>query len=231
MKNSDDSPTSFSRQRSSIRTIVFDFDGTLADSIDLLVDITNGFAPEYGFPPLMRENLDAIKDLSPREMMQKYRIPMWQLPCLLWKVRRAIRDRQERVVLYEGIAEAIVDLHARGHQLGIISTNSAENIRSILRRAGIESYFRFIWSSGLFGKRRYLLRARAYFGRGGMVYVGDEVRDVQAARATNIPIVAVEWGFNSKKALDRVDPDYSILSVCELLELPFVFPATSQVGR
>ena len=52
-----------------------------------------------------------------------------------------------------------------------------------------------------------------------MIYIGDEMRDVDACRKVGMKIIAVCWGFNSKAALERKSPDYLVESPEELLKL------------
>jgi phosphoglycolate phosphatase len=75
--------------------------------------------------------------------------------------------------------------------------------------------------SRLFGKRRALARARKAEGmrRNEVLFIGDEVRDVEAAQAAGVDVAAVTWGFNSRVALAKCDPTYVVDSPEELLQL------------
>lgn len=52
-----------------------------------------------------------------------------------------------------------------------------------------------------------------------VLYVGDETRDIDAARKAQVPVVAVSWGFNTYSTLARQNPDYLIEDPEELLLL------------
>ena len=52
-----------------------------------------------------------------------------------------------------------------------------------------------------------------------VLYIGDETRDIEAAKECNIPVASVCWGLNTKMALKQLDPDYLIDSPSRLLEI------------
>lgn len=51
------------------------------------------------------------------------------------------------------------------------------------------------------------------------IYVGDETRDIEAARKTNIEIIAVSWGYNSKQLLEKQKPDFLIDKPRQLVDI------------
>jgi len=88
-------------------------------------------------------------------------------------------------------------------------------------------YFDFIYSDGsLFGKGKILKRVlkKYEFFKRNVVYVGDEVRDIDAAREAGIKIVSVSWGFNSKEVLGSNKPNYIVDTPAELLGLSLFKP-------
>jgi len=53
--------------------------------------------------------------------------------------------------------------------------------------------------------------------KNNVIYVGDETRDIRSARKSQIPIVAVTWGFNATEILSQHQPDYLVDHPSELL--------------
>jgi phosphoglycolate phosphatase len=203
------------------KTIIFDFDGTLADSMQLLVEITNELAEEFGYLPVTPQQITDLQKLSPRQVLKMSGISLWQLPFLLRRFRLAFQQKANEVRLFPEIVQTLQTLRLSGYKLGIVSSNSVENISAVLRKHRVENLFSFIDSSSVFGKGRAIrssLRAN-YIRPEEAMYVGDEIRDIDAARKSKIPSIAVTWGFNHADTLMTHQPDYLVDKPQEILQL------------
>jgi phosphoglycolate phosphatase len=203
------------------KTIIFDFDGTLADSMQTLVEITNELAEEFGYRPITAQQINDWQKLSSRQILKMSGISLWQIPFLMRRLRLAFRQKTDRVKLFPEIVPMLHSLKLSGYKIGIVSSNSVENISAVLRKHHVEHLFSFIDSASVFGKGRAIrasLRAN-YIRREEAIYVGDEIRDIDAARKGNIPSIAVTWGFNHADTLSTHQPDYLINKPQEILQL------------
>lgn len=206
----------------SANVIIFDFDGTLADTLDAVVNITNRLAGEFGYQPTAPEQLAEIRNLSSREIVKQSGISVFKLPFLLRKVKEELRNDVYQLKLVPEIKDALVQLHARGNVLGIVTSNSEENVRTFLEIQGLRELFSFIYSgTALFGKHKVL---RKFLRKNNLtpedvIYVGDETRDIEASMKIRIKVVAVSWGFNSAQALAAQNPDFLIHHPRELVEV------------
>lgn len=191
------------------RTVLFDFDGTLADNSFLFLDALNALSGEFGFPPVTTDEIPALRHLSAREILtQRLGIPLWNI----FKIRRLDRARKRvwlekishvDVRLFEGIADLIQDIRGRGILVGIVSSNLPEVIERTLRSAKVEVDFVHA-GSAVFGKARAIrsvLKTHA-IDVSGAVYVGDEIRDLEACRTVGIRMIGVGWGLNAPEALE-----------------------------
>ena len=130
---------------------------------------------------------------------------------------REIRNRKD-IKLFEGVELILKQLRKR-YRLGIVSSNSEENIKKILKENGVDKLFDYIYSaSSLFGKHKNLKRLikKYKLNLEEVIYVGDEDRDILAAKKVGIKVVAVTWGYNSKEKLMKEKPDYLVSSPKEL---------------
>jgi phosphoglycolate phosphatase len=189
------------------KTVIFDFDGTLADSLNVIVEIFEQLTGRQG--TLTKEEMATLRHLPIPVVAQKIGVPMWRVPFLLWRGRRMMRARINEVVLYQGLDDIIQNLHKRGYRLLVVSSNSTYNVRSFLRNNGLDKYFAHIYGGvGLFAKapalRRILLRNRVHNVEA--VYIGDETRDIEACESIGLKCIAVEWGFADPKFLARHNP-------------------------
>ncbi len=203
------------------KTIIFDFDGTLADSLAVLVQITNELAPEFGIDPISPEQVAALRGLNSQEIIKMSGVSLWQIPFLLRRYQVRFHQRAARVLLFPEIEQMLHELKFSGYKLGIVSSNSVENIDVVLRHYQIDQLFSFIKSCSVFGKGRAIrsiMRAN-YAVAHETVYVGDEVRDIEAARRSKVVSIAVTWGFNAAELLLTKQPDFLVNSPHEIVKL------------
>jgi phosphoglycolate phosphatase len=199
--------------------IIFDFDGTIADSFDYVA----GFlADEAGAGPLSEARKQELHGLSMAAMARHFGHSWWRLPGLLFKGRRQMKGVIKRLQPFSGITTVIEKLHAEGHELFIVSSNSVQNVKTFLHHHGLHTYFLEIYGGvGLFGKApalRKLLRDQHLESKNA-VYIGDELRDVQAAQSIKLPIIAVTWGFARPADLEALKPTALATTPSELVQL------------
>jgi phosphoglycolate phosphatase len=194
------------------KLIIFDFDGTLADTLGALLRITNRLAPEFGYPQISDEQLTNLKYLSSWEIIKISKVALWKLPFLLKRVKEEFPGEVQSVKLFPGVIELLTTLKSQGYRLGIVSSNAEANIRSLLKQNQIEHLFEFITGASTFGKGKAIgkIIRRYNCPKSDAIYIGDEIRDIQAARSIKIRVVAVGWGFNAPTALIDRQPDLLI---------------------
>lgn len=203
------------------KVIIFDFDGTLADTIDILLSITNRLSAEFGFKSATKEELAQLSNLNSWQILQYSGISIFKFPLLIRRLKAELHSQVPHIQLFPGIKEVLLELKKRGFQLGIITSNSRENVLGALEKNGLQDTFTFIYSGSTFGKHKVInkwLRIENIHTE-KVVYVGDEIRDIDAAKKTGIKVIAVGWGFNSPQALAAQNPDFLIERPQELIEI------------
>lgn len=196
------------------KTILFDFDGTLVDTFPI---IEKEVRKLKGIEKKQKIDFNEIKKLGTKGLIKKSGIPYWKIPLLTKNIMREIRNRKD-IKLFEGVELILKQLRKR-YRLGIVSSNSEENIKKILKENGVDKLFDYIYSaSSLFGKHKNLKRLIKKYKLNfeEVIYVGDEDRDILAAKKVGIKVVAVTWGYNSKEKLMKEKPDYLVSSPKEL---------------
>lgn len=198
-------------------TIVFDFDGTLVESVKAMIEIVNNLSDVYGFKKVKESEINSFRKNGSREMIKKLGIPLIKLPKILFEIRKGLNKRIGTLDSVKDIPKIIRSLNKRGYRLGILTSNSSNNVKSFLRRNNLE-YFDFIHSeSNLFGKDKVLKRLKVRLNN--LVYVGDETRDVEAGKKCGVKVVAVTWGLSTKEPLFKSRPDWLISDPNELLTI------------
>lgn len=208
--------------RMAYRTLIFDFDGTLANTLEESRRIYNQLAPEYGLREVLAEELPELRHFSLKQLLDHLDIPKRRVPSIIARGTSLMRGNIVRLPLIEGIGPILPVLRARSNSFGVLTSNAPTNVDLFLRAHGLRGLFNFISStSKLTGKAKHLRAIRKTFSLNAdeMLYVGDEIRDIKAAKKAGIPVAAVTWGFNSPESLAAEAPEHLVSSPEELLEL------------
>ena len=200
--------------------VLWDFDGTLADTFGCSVRIYNDLAERHGFRPI--DNPDGVRGLSTVAFLRHHRIPLLKVPALVRAVLAAQRGEMAGIRLFPGVAAVLARLHDAGCALAVLSSNRPDHIRACLRANGADGWFAAVHGyQRLLGKAigiRRVMRSAGLIAREA-VYVGDEVRDVHAARQAGVPIIAVSWGYQARALLAEQRPDHLVDQPEQLLDL------------
>lgn len=190
------------------KVIIFDFDGTIADSFDVFVESIEEVL-KHPHPFTAAEIAD-LRGLSTREVIKKLGVKKWQIPVLAIKGRAAVASKMDRVNVFSGMPRVISQLADRDNRLYILSSNSKEAVDGFLAHNELAKKFTAVYTgTSIFGKARALSKLLKKEGLmvNDCIYVGDETRDVEAAREVSIKSVAVAWGYSTPKALESYQPD------------------------
>lgn len=204
------------------KVIIFDFDGTIADTVDALVSIANRLAGEFGYIPITQEELALLRNLSSREIIKYSGISILKIPFLVKKVKTELKNKIQELKPISGIQEALVALNNEGYRLGILTSNSLENVTAFIKVNDLDNLFEFIYSGvTIFGKTTIInnVLKQKQMKAQEVIYVGDETRDIEASKKANIKVIAVTWGFNSQEVLAKQNPDFLIHQPSQLLEV------------
>ncbi|MGF1678703.1 MAG: HAD hydrolase-like protein, partial [Candidatus Methylacidiphilales bacterium] len=172
------------------RCLVFDFDGTIADTIEQGLLILNQLSKEYHFKKLNKSELSGAKDMTARQFIRHLDIPRLKVPRILSHGKRLLRERMSHVEPCEGMVKLIRAARKDYDTLGILTSNSQENVELFLDRHGLDHVFDFISTvPKLSGKAKHLRAILRTFKLRPkeMLYIGDEIRDVKAGRKAAVP--------------------------------------------
>lgn len=206
----------------SAKVIIFDFDGTIADSYEVFVAIANKLALEFNYPTVSLAEAEKFKNLSSKEIVSLLQISLFKIPIFWRRFKQELQQSTQNVALFPGMADCLIELNNQGYQLGIITSNYKENVIDCLQQHRIVSLFNFIYSNtSLFGKHHVIRQVMRQYklSPASVVYVGDETRDINAAKRSKVRVCSVTWGFNSLEVLSRHQPDYLVYRPHEILDI------------
>ncbi|OHE75812.1 MAG: hypothetical protein A3F67_10035 [Verrucomicrobia bacterium RIFCSPHIGHO2_12_FULL_41_10] len=206
-------------QQGQAKVLLFDFDGTIADTRALALQILNELSKEFNYRYLPEEELEKARNMSTQELMRFLGIRRWRVPFI---ARRGLVKFQERVSEVQPIPEMPAILRAlkeQGFRLGILTSNSEVNVTAFLAHHGIDCFDFIRTSSKLFGKSREMRRLMKEYQLhpDEIIYIGDETRDIEATQEVAIRMAAVTWGYNSSAILKSMSPHFLFDTPAELL--------------
>ena len=202
------------------KLFLFDFDGVIADSLDLYEKTTRRCFELIG-KPITRNHEDFLDlfDDNFYDAIQARGV----------KLEEFIRAVQEigptvdfsGVAIFGGIMPVLEEL-AVSNTLIIISSNTNHAVTTILSAHRCNGCFDEIMGADfMVSKVQKIFHAMEKYGYSPnrAVFVGDTTGDIQEAGQTGVKTVAVTWGWHSRERLAAVKPDYMIDSPEELLVL------------
>lgn len=204
-----------------IKTVIFDFDGTIADTFSTILKLFNKRSAEFGMEKITRNEVEKLRNLGIKAILGKFGIHLLKLPRIVKTIRNDLKSNISSVKIFSGMKSAIHKLKLKKYKIGIVSSNTKENIEKFLKANDL-MIFNFIYSEkDLFGKGRKLgsLKKKFRLNQDEVIYIGDEVRDIDACRENMIKIISVTWGFNKRYILQQNNPDYLVNKPQEILKI------------
>jgi phosphoglycolate phosphatase len=200
------------------RLVLFDFDGTLADTGDWVAQAMNRAAVRFGFRSTSAAEIEMLRGLPNREILRYLGVPLWKLPRIVMYIRQLATAESPRTKLFPGTREMLARLSAGGVALAVVSSNSEENIRRVLGTDTATLIRYYECGISLFGKAA---RFKRILKRSGLpaaqaLAIGDESRDIDAAKAAGLPSGAVTWGYATGMLLRSCEPTEVFDSVEEI---------------
>jgi phosphoglycolate phosphatase len=199
---------------------IFDFDGTIADSAAWFAGALNEVARLNGFREILPDDRETLRGLSSKEIFAYLGIPTWKLPLIVRQLRAAAARDIGQISAFPWVPDVLATLRSRGVAIAIVSSNTKANILRVLGAEVAAMIDQFGTGASLFGKTA---KIEAVIKRCGSTAalttsVGDEVRDVEAARPLGVSTLAVTWGYATASALEAAQPTRIVHAPAELLD-------------
>lgn len=201
------------------KLVVFDFDGTLADSFPFFLEVFDTLADAHGFSRLERDKIETLRGYDVRQMLAHVGLPVWKAPRVAMHFKSLMSQSIARIRLFDGAGATLEALADAKVKLAIVSSNAAANVKAVLGADHARLIDYYECGVALLGKRPRLRRILAKSGveREEVLCVGDEARDIEAANAEGIASGAVTWGYAAPEALIRRKPSMVFSSFEEIL--------------
>lgn len=203
------------------KIIIFDFDGTIADTLKVALKIVNDYLKKEHYQTISAAELKQLRNMNPLQLITHFKFPLWKVPSLLKHVRNELAKEVDKVKIFPGVEKLIINLKLNKFHLAILSSNLKETVDKFLALHQLPLFDYIMCEPNIFEKGRLLksfLKEHDLKTK-DIIYIGDEVRDIEACKNVGIPIIAVTWGFNDKNALLKMKPDFVAQKPQQILSL------------
>ena len=213
-----------------VPTIVYDLDGTLADTAEDLMATLNWLLAREGFTPLKVESAGSLLGAGARGLI-KSGFAASGRSLDPEAIERLFRDYLEhynahilvRTQLYPGVDKALAAFDRAGWRQAICTNKIERSAKLLIQKLGIANRFAFVCGQDTFGigkpDAKPLLGTIAASGgvREHAVMVGDSGTDIKTARAAGVPVIAVDFGY-ADVPVKELGPDRVISHFDQLME-------------
>lgn len=202
-----------------IDLVIFDFDGTLADSTAWAIRAVRPLAERFKFKAVTEDEIAMLRGRTSREIMAYLGLPLWKVPLVAAHGKKMMAAEAHAIPLFAGTSDLLRSLSAAGLRLAIVSSNSETTIRSILGAELANLVDHYGCGAAIFGKAakfKAVVKA-ARIPKDRVLCIGDETRDIEAAREAGLACGAVEWGYATRRALADHGPTMMFSAMHEII--------------
>ena len=204
-----------------IKYIIFDFDGTIADSGTIAFNAINSMSDKHGFDKLDWSQIDKLRSMTVKERSKFIGVPLYKMPFIAPEFYNYYKEEMTDMGINKGIRKLIDDLNKDGYKLAVISSNSEYNIKEFFIKKNIKVFNEIICSKHIFSKGKIINKflKQKELNPSEVIYIGDEMRDIEACKKSGIKIIWVDWGLDMKEAAAAMNPDYMVSKTEEIYKI------------
>ncbi len=211
------------------KLLIFDLDGTIADTIGTIRDAVNMCMSHYGYPTLNYEQTKNNVGMGSRELLRL------SLPREASEDKDGFQEKFEYFSgcykithdnvdgCYDGLYEVIEELHARGFELAVLSNKPHHLVGGIMKKLSPEGLFSEAMGQTELPRKpdptvALMMAERLGYAPENTCFIGDSEVDVYTAKNAGMTAVAVSWGFRSREVIEAAAPDVIVDTPAQLLD-------------
>lgn len=206
--------------------VIFDLDGTLADTMDDIVSAVQNTMEHAGFPPKSKETVRANIGGGARNLLIRCMNGSAELADqeLAYFAKFYAEHAAVQTVLYPFAEEVLAYFHERGY-VALATAKARAATESILKEFGIAGYFDQVVTADDVSNPKpapdciRLIMEKSGFAPEDMVLIGDTTTDMRTGKNAGIHTCCVSYGYGKLEDILPLEPDYTITSLAELKNL------------
>lgn len=207
-----------------IKYVIFDFDGTIADTMAYSFGKSLELLRKEKIDTPEKQIIKKIRSSNYIELMKEFKLSWLKIPFILRIIEQTQKDLYfyiEKIKIFPGMKKFLFDLKKEGYKLAIISSNRKENIDKFIKFNKLNVFDFVHGKTDLFGKAGYLKKFIKDFNlkKSEVIYIGDEIRDVEACKKVGIKMIGVSWGLHMVETLKKNDVDFIVKKPSEILKI------------
>jgi phosphoglycolate phosphatase len=173
----------------------------------------------FDLAPVRDDEIEGLRSLSAREIMARLSVSTWQLPAIVSDMRKRKLAAASEISLFKDVSAMLHELRRHSIRTAIVSSDSEASVRQVLG-ATAARIDRFDCGAAMFGKHWKFRRMARKLGikPSETICIGDELRDIDAAKAAGMNSGAVAWGYALPDALQAAGPTHLFDSIEEMTE-------------
>lgn len=201
------------------KVAIFDYDGTIVDSGELVFKAFNAICEKYGVKPIK-----TIKDFSNLynkniyDSIVELGVSKARLPELINDWRQPFLDPNADVKLFPKMKEVLKEI-AKKYKLFVITSNSTHAIELSIKRFNLNMIEKVLGAEVSTSKVEKIKKIKSKYPNAVIYYIGDTRGDALEAKKMGVKTVAVAWGVHTRSQIEKGKPDFIIDSPEELLEI------------
>lgn len=190
--------------------VMFDYDGTITDSLELCASAFIEACRENGFNAIKNKD-DFLKLLEENiyENMEKMGLDIPEIDQIMDTYKGIQGQRLSTVKFIPGIAEVIRKMAVK-HKVFVITSNIAQTVREVLKEREIEGVEDVFGLENDKSKIKKIKLALDAYPELEPFYIGDTTGDIIEGREAGVKTVGVTWGFHSRDKMLGESPDYLV---------------------
>jgi pyrophosphatase PpaX len=209
-----------------IRTVLFDLDGTLIDSLRLILDSYHHTLAQHGLPP--RTDAEWLRGVGTPLTVQlaEWRDQIGTIEAMIATYREYNLKHHDRMVtVYPGVLDAVREIKAAGLMTGLVTSKNRHGAIRGLKLVGLEALMDVLVCADEVANPKPhpepVEKAVRLLGAdpATSLYVGDSVHDIYSGRAAGVQTAAALWGPFRRDQLEAAAPDYWLERPSDLAEL------------
>lgn len=213
-----------------IKTLIFDFDGTIANTIPFtfkkILEINKKFNV---FGKNEKKIIEKIRTMDYKDLIKNFKISWMKIPLIVWEIKKSQEElyfQIEKIKVFSGIKNLLKNLNKKNISCYIYSSNTKKNIEKFLEVNNLKKYFKKIYTgSNLLGKDKDLIKIlkKEKLKKEETLYVADEIRDFIACKKIDLKMIGVLWGMARKRGLTKKKIDYLVKKPKQILEIVLAY--------
>ncbi|GHC41526.1 phosphoglycolate phosphatase, bacterial [Alcaligenes pakistanensis] len=213
-------------KKMNIFSVLFDLDGTLLDTIPDLASACNAMRIDLGLPALPEARIATFVGKGSENLVQR---ALTDLPNPPADYSQALESfyyhyqlcNGQHSRLYPGVLEGLNDFQSQGLRLAVVTNKPEQFARPLLEKTGLAHYFELIVGGDTCPRKKpdpmpfvYACEQMELSPSQALV-IGDSMNDAQAARAAQIPVLLVPYGYNEGRDVQSLDSDGIVASIAD----------------